>query len=627
MSQSMISLLPLTFILPFIGYLILAAFRDRLSETMVVVIGVGNMALSALIALLAGIEFLNLPTTAGNAVAVQQTLWTWMQVGTFAPAFGLHFDGLALTMTGIITGVGFLIHVFASWYMRGDATYARFFSYMNLFVASMLLLVLGDNLVLLYLGWEGVGICSYLLIGYYYNDLANGRAAIKAFTVTRVGDVFLALAMFMIFKELGTLNIQEILHRVPELMASGQIDLIALLILGGAMGKSAQIPLHTWLADAMAGPTPVSALIHAATMVTAGVYLIARLHPIFLEAPQILEFVGVVGAAGVLISGFAALAQTDIKRVLAYSTMGQIGYMFLALGVGAWQAAIFHLMAHAFFKALLFLSSGAVIVACHHEQNIFKMGGLWKKIPFVYVCFLVGGGALVALPFVTVGFYSKDAILWQAYATGHHAVFWAGLFGAFLTSVYTFRLIWTVFHGQENGHAEPIKGASYWLPLSVLLILSTAVGAMIHPPLAGVLPEFKALAAFEHDLHFIEYISIATALGGLLVGFILFSGKRTLVNKFNQTRVGAGLGYCMYNAFGFDALFDILFTKPFLAIARLIKSDPVDRFWSIVPALVRGGNAWATQGQKGLLRGYLTSTALGAVVLLFTLLAIQIMGK
>jgi NADH-quinone oxidoreductase subunit L len=627
MSQSMISLLPLTFILPFLGFLILATVRDRLSENMAAIIGVGNMAVSALVALLAGQEFLQQPAAAGHAVAVHQVLWTWMQVGSFAPAFGLHLDGLSLTMTGIITGIGFLIHLFASWYMRGDATYARFFSYMNLFVASMLLLVLGDNLVLLYLGWEGVGICSYLLIGYYYSDLANGRAAIKAFTVTRVGDVFLALGMFMIFKELGTLNIQEILHRAPELLASGNIQLIALLILGGAMGKSAQIPLHTWLADAMAGPTPVSALIHAATMVTAGVYLIARLHPIFLEAPNVLDFVGQVGAAGVLISGFSALAQTDIKRVLAYSTMGQIGYMFLALGVGAWQASIFHLMAHAFFKALLFLSSGAVILACHHEQNIFKMGGLWRKIPFVYACFLVGGGALVALPFVTVGFYSKDPILWQAWASGHHGVFWAGLFGAFLTSVYTFRLILIVFHGQENGHSEPIKGVTYWLPLSILLVLSTFVGSMIHPPLAGVLPDFKALAAFENDEHFVEIISIATALGGLLVGFFLFSGQRTLVKKFNQTRIGAGLGYCMYNAFGFDALFDRLFTRPFFAIARLVKADPVDKFWSIVPAIVRGGNAWSTQGQKGQLRGYLASTAFGAVILLFALLAIQVMGK
>ncbi len=627
MSQ-FISLLPLTFILPLISFLILASFRDRLSENTVAVISVGSMALSALVALLVGLDFLALPATNGHAPAVQQVLWTWMQVGDFAPTFGLHLDGLSLTMTGIVSGVGFLIHLFASWYMRGEAGYARFFSYMNLFVASMLLLVQGDNLVLLYLGWEGVGICSYLLIGFYFADPANGVAAIKAFTVTRIGDVFLAIGMFLLFRELGTLDINEILARAPELIAnSSNVQLIALMLLGGAMGKSAQIPLHTWLADAMAGPTPVSALIHAATMVTAGVYLIARLHPIFLMAPNIMELVGIVGAAGVLIAGFSALAQTDIKRVLAYSTMSQIAYMFLALGVGAWQAAIFHLMTHAFFKALLFLSSGAVILACHHEQNIFKMGGLWKKIPFVYACFLVGGGALAALPFVTVGFYSKDTILWQAWASGHQELFWPALLGAGLTSIYTFRLIWIVFHGQENGHSEPIKGVSYWLPLLVLLVLSTAVGALIHPPLAGVLPDFKALVQFEHDEHFIEFISIATALGGLAIGALLFTGKRTLVTKFNNTGIGAGLGYWMYNAFGFDKLFDIVFTKSFLAIARLLQSDPIDRFWSVVPAIVRGGNAVATKGQTGSLRGYAAATAFGAVVLIFALLAIQVMGK
>ncbi len=259
MSLSMISYLPLTFILPLIGFLILAIFRDRLSENVAALVGVGSMGLSALVAAIVGFDFLHIPVGT-HAIAVHQVLWTWMQVGSFAPAFGLHLDGLALTMTGIITGVGFLIHLFASWYMRGEAGYARFFSYMNLFVASMLLLVQGDNLVLLYLGWEGVGICSYLLIGFYYSDLANGRAAIKAFTVTRIGDVFLAIAMFLLFRELGTLNIQEIIQRAPELIAnSPNVQLIALMLLGGAMGKSAQIPLHTWHPEAKTGPNPESA--------------------------------------------------------------------------------------------------------------------------------------------------------------------------------------------------------------------------------------------------------------------------------------------------------------------------------------------------------------------------------
>ena len=304
-------------------------------------------------------------------------------------------------MLGVVTGVGFLIHLFASWYMRGETGYSRFFAYTNLFIASMLFLVLGDNLLFLYFGWEGVGLCSYLLIGFYYSNRNNGNAALKAFIVTRVGDVFMAFGLFILFQQFGTLNIQELLVLAPQKFPEGNLwlTLATLALLGGAVGKSAQLPLQTWLADAMAGPTPVSALIHAATMVTAGVHLIARCHGLFTLAPDILELVGIVGAVTLVLAGFAALVQTDIKRILAYSTMSQIGYMFLALGVGAWDAAIFHLMTHAFFKALLFLASGAVIVACHHEQNIFKMGGLWKKLPLAYASFVVGGAALAALPF------------------------------------------------------------------------------------------------------------------------------------------------------------------------------------------------------------------------------------
>src|SRR6187551_446822 len=395
----------LTFLFPAIGFLLLATLRTRLSENIAAVIGVGSVGLSALTTIYVGVDFLSHVEQGGHFV---QTLWNWMHVGDFSASFGLHLDGLSLTMLGVITGVGFFIHLFASWYMRGEAGFERFFSYMNLFVASMVLLVLGDNLGLLYLGWEGVGLCSYLLIGFYYSDRANGEAAIKAFTVTRVGDVFMAIGIFIIFQQLGTLDIQQILVLAPQKWKVGDPLVVAasLMLLGGAVGKSAQLPLQTWLADAMAGPTPVSALIHAATMVTAGVYLIARTHVLFELAPDVLYLVGVIGAITLVLAGFAALVQTDIKRILAYSTMSQIGYMFLALGVSAWDAAIFHLMTHAFFKALLFLSAGAVIIACHHEQNIFKMGGLWKKIPFVYACFLIGGGVLVAFPFLTVGFYS-----------------------------------------------------------------------------------------------------------------------------------------------------------------------------------------------------------------------------
>ena len=615
------SLLPLTFIFPLVGFLILAFMRDKLTEQVAAIVGVGSMLLSALSTLVVSYTFL---TTNPAGAVVEIPLWTWFQVGDFAPNFGLSFDGLALTMTGVITGIGFLIHLFAAWYMKGDTGFARFFSYMNLFVASMLLLVLADNLFLLYLGWEGVGICSYLLIGYYYHDRANGRAAIKAFTVTRVGDVFLAFGLFLLFREFGTLNIQDIITRAPEVfdINNPTMMLITMMLVGGAMGKSAQLPLHTWLADAMAGPTPVSALIHAATMVTAGVYLIARLHPLFELTPGILLYwVGGVGALTLVVAGFCALAQTDIKRILAYSTMSQIGYMFLALGVGAWQGAIFHLMAHAFFKALLFLSSGAVILSVHHEQDIFKMGGLRKKIPLVFWCYVIGGGALAAIPWVTVGFYSKEAILWETYATGHLVLFYMGVFGAFLTAIYTFRMIWIIFFGEEKTHAHKLSGVSYWLPLTVLLVLSTAVGAWITPPLDGVLPEsvghLLEVAGQAHAKHTAEYIAMGAMAAGLILAALLYVvNKGRMLASFKRSRIGGALYHWCSHGLGFDALYDIIFVKPFLFIGRLFKADPIDKTWLLLPKLASAGNKVLSATQTGSLRGYATSFGLGMAVLL-----------
>ncbi|TWI53116.1 NADH-quinone oxidoreductase subunit L [Pseudomonas duriflava] len=612
------NLLPLTFIFPLIGFVLLAFSRSRWSENLSALIGVGSVGLSALTAAWVSWQFLASPPPNG---AMTQVLWNWMTVDGFAPNIALYLDGLSLTMLCVVTGVGFLIHLFASWYMRGEAGYARFFAYTNLFVASMLFLVLGDNLLFLYFGWEGVGLCSYLLIGFYYSERANGNAALKAFIVTRVGDVFMAFGLFILFMTLGTLDIQELLVRAPQEFASGDpmIVLATLALLGGAVGKSAQLPLQTWLADAMAGPTPVSALIHAATMVTAGVYLIARCHGLFVLAPEILHLVGIIGAVTLVLAGFAALVQTDIKRILAYSTMSQIGYMFLALGVGAWSGAIFHLMTHAFFKALLFLASGSVILACHHEQNIFKMGGLWKKIPLAYASFLVGGSALAALPLVTAGFYSKDEILWEAFASGHQNLLIAGLVGAFLTSIYTFRLIFIVFHGEAKTEAHGGHGLAHHVPLIVLIVLSTFIGAWITPPLAGVLPESVGHAGGEAQ-HRLEIASGAIALAGILLAALLFLGKRRFVGGLAKSAPGRFFGTWWYHAWGFDWLYNVLFVKPYLAITHLLRSDPIDKAIGIVPLLARGGNLTLSLTENGRLRWYAASIVGGAVLLLAALL-------
>ncbi|PIJ50094.1 NADH-quinone oxidoreductase subunit L [Erwinia sp. OLTSP20] len=610
------NLLYLTILFPLIGFLLLAFSRGRWSENLSATIGTGAVGLAALVTLYVGVNFFS-----QGQQPYTQALWTWMHVGQFDIKVNLTLDGLSLTMLSVVTGVGFLIHMFASWYMRGEEGYSRFFAYTNLFIASMVVLVLADNLMLMYLGWEGVGLCSYLLIGFYYTDAKNGAAAMKAFIITRVGDVFLAFALFILYNQLGTLNFHEMAQLAPAHFAADNTPLqwATLMLLGGAVGKSAQLPLQTWLADAMAGPTPVSALIHAATMVTAGVYLIARSHGLFLLTPEVLHLVGIVGAITLVLAGFAALVQTDIKRVLAYSTMSQIGYMFLALGVQAWDAAIFHLMTHAFFKALLFLSSGSVILACHHEQNIFKMGGLRKSIPLVYTCFLVGGAALAALPLITAGFYSKDEILFGALANGHSHLMLAGLVGAFLTSIYTFRMIFIVFHGEEKIHAHAGKGITHHLPLLILLVLSTFVGALITPPLAGVLPENHFGETGKITL---EITSGAVAIIGILIAAALWLGKRRLVSRVAGSSVGRLLSAWWFAAWGFDWLYDLIFVKPYKAIARLLMRDPLDALMTIPALFTRITNKGLVLSENGQIRWYAASMSIGALVVLTLLLMV-----
>jgi NADH-quinone oxidoreductase subunit L len=372
----------------------------------------------------------------------------------------------------------------------------------------------------------------------------------------------------------------------------------------------------------MEGPTPVSALIHAATMVTAGVYPIARMHGVFELAPTALYLTGLIGALTLLMAGFAALAQTDIKRVLAYSTMSQIGYMFLALGVGAFDAAVFHLMIHAFFKALLFLSAGAVIISCHHEQDIRRLGGLWRRLPMAYMGFIVGGAALVALPLVTAGFYSKDEILWQALAADSQGLLIAGLVGAFLTSLYTTRLIIGIFHGDMKSdnarHAEAGQGMAQGLPLMVLAILSTLVGAWITPPLGGVLPGGPG-EGMEAGHTTLELIASATALAGLGLGGWLFIFRRDLLARVTRQRIGAGLWTLWNRAWGFDIIFDWLLVRPWRGLVYVLRGDLFDAFFRLIAQILRVVHFRLSKTQNGKLRGYAATMVVGATVILLSL--------
>ena len=515
-------------------------------------------------------------------------------------------------MITIVSGVGALIHLYSIGFMYQDSDFKRYFTYLNLFVSAMLFLVLADNLLLLYLGWEGVGLCSYLLIGFWYQDRNNNLAANKAFLMTRIGDTAMAIGLFLLFTQLGTLDIQEIqikAHSVWSLTNDNNTmaSLCCLLLLGGAVGKSAQLPLQNWLPDAMAGPTPVSALIHAATMVTAGIYLIARNSQLFQLAPDVLYLVALIGTFTLLLGASAAMVQTDLKRILAYSTISQLGYMFLALGVGAGASAVFHLMTHAFFKALLFLSAGALIYSLHHEHNIFKMGGLLKKLPIVAVSFAIGCAALASLPF-TSGFVSKELILVQVVASGHTGLWWAAVLGAFITAFYSARLFFVVFLGQTqlSPNAMPTKSMS----LALIILGGLSLFGGIHPEgLKTLMPQLDAegLSALQHWLPIIlPFIAISFA-------WWMFKTKRfgkAVSSTYMQT-----VHQLLKSGWAFDQIYQTIFVSPFNYLCQLNKDDLIDSFYRLIEKTSCTLHSTFSQFQNGQLRSY------NASLIIFCILA------
>jgi NADH-quinone oxidoreductase subunit L len=618
--------------LPFGGFVILLFLGERFPRWLAALVGVGSVGLSAVIGGLITYEFILSPP---EGHAFSQVLWTWVAVGDFQPRIAFYLDALALVMVLVVTWVGFLIHLYSVEYMGSDEDFVRFFACMNLFVFAMLVLVLGDNLLLLYVGWEGVGLCSYLLIGFWHKEPDNCTAAQKAFIVTRVGDMAMTIGFLVLVLQLGTLDLQDLMQRAQTQWgsASGYVTVTTLLLLGGAVGKSAQLPLQTWLPDAMAGPTPVSALIHAATMVTAGVYLIARTHVLFLLSPTAMSVVAVVGCLTLLVAGFSALVQTDIKRVLAYSTISQIGYMFLALGVGAWSAAMFHFMTHAFFKALLFLAAGGVIHALHNEQNIFKMGGLWKQLPVVFWTFLVGAGCLAGIPLITSGFYSKDAVLWAAFSSEHGSfLLWFGAWiGAVMTSIYTFRLVFVAFFGEAKNHVHHRPGAILLLPLVVLALLSFSAGFIELPHNMGHVQLFSNIldTAFhssevEHPGEhaggaiegFFQVLAGIGSLSGAAIAWWVFLRRPSLARSLATSPAGSRLQAFWMSGWGFDNLYDRLFVRPFLWLSDFNRDDVVDGFYTLLAEITQVSHAILSLSQTGRLRWYAAWVAAGSVGIL-----------
>jgi len=587
-------------------------------------VGAGSVGLSAFVTCLIAMQFY---FAQPDGHVFRQSLWTLFDFAGMTAEAAFHLDSLSLLMTLVVTLVGFLIHVYSTEYMKDDAGFARFFAYMNLFVAAMLTLVLADNLFLLFLGWEGVGVCSFLLIGFWYDEEKNCRAATKAFLVTRVGDVFLAVGVFFIFAELNTLQIATIAERAPAqwTIGSGAAVAAALLLLGGAIGKSGQLPLQVWLPDAMAGPTPVSALIHAATMVTAGVYLIARMHPIFQLAPSVMYLVAIIGAITLLLAGCCALVQRDIKRALAYSTISQIGYMFLALGVGAWSAAMFHFMTHAIFKALLFMAAGAVIVALHHEQDMFKMGGLKSRMPAVFLTFLIGAGSLCAIPFITSGFYSKDMILYEVWASeqGGRWLWGAGYLGALLTAIYTFRMVFLIFYGTAKTPMEVFVGMRMTGPLLVLAAGATVAGFLEIPKTLIHLPIFSSF--LEHTLPHPQLHHASLGTEWLLQGasaLAVFVGIAIAYARWGRGAEPASvaktsdgfLHRLLSSGWGFDWLYDRVIVRPYGATATANRNDVIDFTYSGAVQVTEEVAYALRLTQSGRLRWYIAGIGLGAVV-------------
>jgi NADH-quinone oxidoreductase subunit L len=621
-------------LLPLLGSAINGLFGAKWSKTLVNSVALGSTGVSFLCAVEAVREFL-----AGGAQPFRKEFFDWIVAGNFRAGFDLQLDQLTVVMLLVVTGVGFLIHIYSTGYMAHEEGYYRFFSYLNLFMFFMLILVLAANYVLLFVGWEGVGLCSYLLIGFYFQRKSAADAGKKAFIVNRIGDFGFMLGMFLLFRTFHSLDFATVFAAAskPEVAVEplgqfGVLTVACLLLFVGATGKSAQLPLYVWLPDAMEGPTPVSALIHAATMVTAGVYMVARSHVLFTHSPTAMYVVAIVGCATAFFAATIGLVQSDIKKVLAYSTVSQLGYMFLACGVGAFGAGIFHLMTHAFFKALLFLSAGSVIHAMGGEQDMWNMGGLSKKIKTTFVSMLFGTIAIAGFP-PFAAFFSKDSILFAAYNSenGGKVLYGVGLLAAVLTSFYMFRLIWLTFYGEKRYdehkvHVHESPGTMTG-PLMILALLSLTGGWFALPALFGgkdyfaefLSPVFGAGEAGGGEAaqsleHILSAVAVVAATAGLVVAWRMYSKKV-------KRGTSEGVHKLLYNKYYVDELYAAAIVRPLVWLSTNV-------LWKVVDAgMIDGAVNGVAEGaaavgdavrhtQSGNTRSYAVWVVIGAIVVL-----------
>ena len=621
----------LILLMPLAGFMISGLLGKRMPEKLTGWIS----SLSILIAfVLSFMVFLRLNV---DATSIKQMLFTFLSVGDLNVAFELQADRLTAIMMMVITGIGFLIHVYSISYMHGDAGFYKFFAYLNLFVFNMLVLVMGANFLMLFFGWEGVGLCSYLLIGFWYSNVDYGKAARKAFIMNRIGDLGLLLGLFLIVKQFGSLDYDTVFAKVQlQQFNPEMVNAICILLFVGAMGKSAQIPLYTWLPDAMAGPTPVSALIHAATMVTAGIYLVVRCHILYDFSVPAREFIMWIGLATSILAALIGLKQNDIKKVLAYSTVSQLGLMFIALGVGAYSAAMFHLITHAFFKALLFLGSGSVIHAMGGEQDIRKMGGLKKAMPITYWTFLLGTLAICGTPFFS-GFFSKDEILASAFS--HNTIVWALALGsALITCIYMFRVFMVTFLGgfrgtEEQKHHLHESPALITIPLLVLAVLSVFGGVLNLPHLLthGAAQKLKTwlnpvLEKYQthmpHELsHSTEWMLIGSTLLVLIIAFV-YTYTKYIKGKVvpESDEAITGMGKVLSSKFYVDEAYDATVTAPVNHLGdftyKWIDRKVIDGIVNFTGTIVKKGSDMYGKIQTGNLENYLMYMVIGIIVIL-----------
>ncbi len=627
-------LIPVIVIAPLVGFLINGLFGGKYKNKALAG-WLGTLAVTTSFAVACGI-FVEMLGAPAEERAINYHLLDWLNVGSVNVGISYLVDQLSIIFILVITGVGALIHLYSIGYMKGDPGFTRFFTYLNLFIVMMLQLVMADNFLLTFLGWEGVGLCSYLLIGFWFEETKNGDAAKKAFIVNRIGDFGFLVAMGIMLVTFGTLNYGDVIGKAEAMGASAAITAITMMLFLGCTGKSAQIPLYVWLPDAMAGPTPVSALIHAATMVTSGIYLVARTNVLFALSPSTLSVITVVAIATALLAALIGIFQNDIKKVLAYSTVSQLGFMFIALGVGAFTAGVFHVLTHAFFKACLFLGSGAVIHAMHHEQDMQKMGGLKKYMPVTYLTFLISTLAIAGLPPFS-GFFSKDEILWKAFSQGGPLLWVLGAVGAFCTAFYMFRAVYLTFFGKErfDAHHHPPHEVvmSMRLPLIVLAGLAIVAGFIGIPevlgggnalhhwlePITGRGEEIVLSRHGAHD-HSMEIplmaISVIVAICGILLATKYYKKKTTLVERERQL---GGAYKLAYNKFYVDELYDNTIVKPTYAVSnsflyKIFDVQIIDGIVNGFASLVGAGGSVFRKIQTGIVQNYAIVIVVGILL-------------